>query len=374
LWAEKEFRNLHRIYSAYISSPKPLYVRQNVLLMRVIGRDGIAAPRLKDYEFNTNNGLDSVYDCYLQIIKAMRLLYWKCNLIHGDLSEYNILYCDGLAYIIDVSQSVEPQHPNSYQFLAKDCKNVNDFFRRKGIMTLSDLELFEYILDERHLRDLDVKGYSYKKWDKRIRNVYQGKDASEKEMASEYVFCKENAAWNDVIDCKLLTKIENVCKERWDAMVNNEDEVGDAVHLQSKIMTSLFQIDDSFQIHKNTEKYKQISKFLMKGELDITTQIDKFDDVEQESAESESDSSDVEIEEEEENEMAKMVMFPKTPQDLLNDKKSLSKDELKEIRKANKKIVKAANRERRKHKLPKRVKKRKIKVARIKAGKTIWKG
>merc|ERR1712048_135003 len=85
----------------------------------------------------------------------------------------------------------------------------------------------------------------------------------------------------DVIDDKLLNKIEKICRQRWDAMINNEDEVGDAVHLQSKIMTSLFQIDDSFQIHKNTEKYKQISKFSMKGELDMT-QIDKFEDAESE--------------------------------------------------------------------------------------------
>ena len=124
LWAEKEFRNLHRIYCALIPSPKPLYVRQNVLLMNVIGRDGIAAPRLKDYNFGGDNEEEDVYDCYFQIIKYMRLMYWKCNLIHGDLSEYNILYFEGLAYIIDVSQSVEPQHPNSYQFLAVNCMKL----------------------------------------------------------------------------------------------------------------------------------------------------------------------------------------------------------------------------------------------------------
>merc|ERR1711933_570120 len=98
------------IYNAFIPSPKPIYVRQNVLLMNIIGDDGVAAPRLKDYRFND---IDQIYDCYLQIIKYMRLLYWRCNLIHGDLSEYNILYFNGLPYIIDVSQSVEPAHPNS---------------------------------------------------------------------------------------------------------------------------------------------------------------------------------------------------------------------------------------------------------------------
>ena len=130
LWAEKEFRNLHRLYNAHIPCPRPLYVRQNVLLMNIIGEDGVAAPRLKDINFEdeVDDALDDdaredavddlLYDCYLQIIKYTRLMYWKCNLVHGDLSEYNILYQDGIAYFIDVSQSVEPAHPNSYQFLA----------------------------------------------------------------------------------------------------------------------------------------------------------------------------------------------------------------------------------------------------------------
>jgi len=52
----------------------------------------------------------------------------------------------------------------------------------------------------------------------------------------------------------------------------------------------------------------------------------------------------------------------------------MSKEEVKEMRRANKKIVKASNKERRKHKMPKHVKKRKIKVARLKAGKSVWKG
>ena len=186
----------------------------------------------------------------------------------------------------------------------------------------------------------------------------------------DYEFTKDNVAWNDVIDNDLLNKIERVCKQRWDAMINNENEVGDAVHLQSKIMTSLFQIDDSFQIHKNTAKFNQISKFLMKGCGDMT-QIDKFDEEENESEDIESESeSSSHVEDEKEQ---RVEMLPKAPMDMLYDKKSLTREQLKEIRRANKKIVKAANRERRKHKLPKKVKKRKIKVARLNAGKSVWK-
>lgn len=54
----------------------------------------------------------------------MKLLYGKANLIHADLSEYNILWYNDKCYIIDLSQSVEPQHPNAFYFLMRDCNNI----------------------------------------------------------------------------------------------------------------------------------------------------------------------------------------------------------------------------------------------------------
>jgi len=47
MWAEKEFRNLNRLQAADIPSPKPVILRQHVLVMEFIGTDGVAAPRLK---------------------------------------------------------------------------------------------------------------------------------------------------------------------------------------------------------------------------------------------------------------------------------------------------------------------------------------
>lgn len=46
-WAEKEMRNLTRLYTAGLSVPKPILLRGNVLLMKFIGKDGWPAPRLK---------------------------------------------------------------------------------------------------------------------------------------------------------------------------------------------------------------------------------------------------------------------------------------------------------------------------------------
>ena len=41
----------------------------------------------------------------------MREMYQECKLIHADLSEYNLLYYTDLIYVIDVSQSIEHDHP-----------------------------------------------------------------------------------------------------------------------------------------------------------------------------------------------------------------------------------------------------------------------
>ena len=62
----------------------------------------------------------------------MRTMYQKCKLVHGDLSEYNMLYHEGKVWIIDVSQSVDLDHPHAFDFLREDCLHVNTFFERNG--------------------------------------------------------------------------------------------------------------------------------------------------------------------------------------------------------------------------------------------------
>ena len=66
-----------------------------------------------------------------ELCKNVRIIFQVCRLVHGDLSEYNILYYEGRAYIIDVSQSVEHDHPRALEFLREDCDHLNSFFRQK---------------------------------------------------------------------------------------------------------------------------------------------------------------------------------------------------------------------------------------------------
>ncbi|KAF6820086.1 RIO kinase 1 [Colletotrichum plurivorum] len=146
LWAEKEFRNLRRIHAAGIPCPEPISLKLHVLAMGFLGdRRGWAYPRLRDANL-TGDDVDQQWRAlYVQLLGLMRRIYQVCRLVHADLSEYNILYNDKKLYIIDVSQSVEPDHPRALEFLRMDIKNVGDFFRRKSVDTLSDRAIYDFI-------------------------------------------------------------------------------------------------------------------------------------------------------------------------------------------------------------------------------------
>ncbi|KXH65377.1 RIO1 family protein [Colletotrichum nymphaeae SA-01] len=146
LWAEKEFRNLRRIHAAGIPCPEPISLKLHVLAMGFLGdKKGWAYPRLRDANLTGDDVEEQWRALYVQLLGLMRRIYQICRLVHADLSEYNILYNAGKLYIIDVSQSVEPDHPRALEFLRMDIKNVGDFFRRKGVDTLSDRSIFDFI-------------------------------------------------------------------------------------------------------------------------------------------------------------------------------------------------------------------------------------
>ena len=144
-WAEKEMRNLVRLHGAGVPSPKPLLLRSHVLLMEFLGRDGWPAPRLKDAALSESKARE----LYRSVLVSVRRMYHQCKLVHGDLSEYNMLYHQGDAFIIDVSQSVEHDHPHALEFLRKDLHNVTEFFRKLGVAVLGLRELFDWVVDAR---------------------------------------------------------------------------------------------------------------------------------------------------------------------------------------------------------------------------------
>lgn len=121
LWAEKEMHNLNRLAKARIPCPRVVTLKKHILIMSFIGENHRPAPKLKDVVLDDAN----LILAYEQIVDVMKRLYSEANLVHADLSEYNILWHDGQCWFIDVGQSVEPSHPNAHMFLFRDCSNIS---------------------------------------------------------------------------------------------------------------------------------------------------------------------------------------------------------------------------------------------------------
>jgi RIO kinase 1 len=146
VWAEKEMRNLKRIHGAGIPCPEPVHLRLHVLVMGFLGdKKGWPAPRLRDVTLDGDSS-ETWRELYMQLLGYMRVMYQTCRLVHADLSEYNVLYHERKLWIIDVSQSVEHDHPRSLEFLRMDIKNVSDFFQRKGVDILPEQVVFGFVV------------------------------------------------------------------------------------------------------------------------------------------------------------------------------------------------------------------------------------
>jgi len=150
VWARKEFSNLKRIHSIGVNAPEPICVYRNVLTMKFIGENGVRAPLLKEvYEVGELEE-DVAEEIFKKLIEVVYRLYWNAELVHGDLSEYNVMLFRGEPYIIDVSQAITLNHPNSLSFLYRDVGNLVRFFRDEvGVEVPSVEEIVDRILNKR---------------------------------------------------------------------------------------------------------------------------------------------------------------------------------------------------------------------------------
>ncbi len=128
-WCRKEYSNLKRTLKSGVSVPEVYGYLNNVIVMEFIGGNDVA-PQLKDYEFNNK---EELFDFFIKLKGEIKKIIMKARLIHGDLSQYNILVYNNKPYIIDWGQSVVLEHPNARDFFERDIGNLVDFFNKKGL-------------------------------------------------------------------------------------------------------------------------------------------------------------------------------------------------------------------------------------------------
>ncbi len=142
LWASKEFKNLKRAHKVGLSVPNPLFIKNNILIMEYIGFGPIPAPLLKD--ITKPKEPINLMNVILTFIKE---LYQKAKLVHGDLSEFNILYHNQKPIVIDISQAVSINHPKAEVFLVRDIKNIFKYFEKLGLEITNPKDFYYEVIN-----------------------------------------------------------------------------------------------------------------------------------------------------------------------------------------------------------------------------------
>ena len=124
-WLSAEVDALYRLAAAGVTVPQPFGFFEGVLLMELVtDEEGNAAPRLGDVTFDA----DTARELHGVMINEIVLMLCA-GLIHGDLSEYNVLIGPDGPVIIDLPQAViAAGNNNAFSMLARDVENMSNYF------------------------------------------------------------------------------------------------------------------------------------------------------------------------------------------------------------------------------------------------------
>ncbi|MDH4123359.1 MAG: serine protein kinase RIO [Thermoplasmata archaeon] len=126
-WARKEYKNLYRFIEAGVRVPNPIALNKNVLVMEYIGDEVSPARSLREVVPEDPDGLARY------LLDSVHRAYCKGGIVHGDLSEYNVLMSSKGPVIIDLAQAVLREHWMAEELLVRDISNIARFFKKFGV-------------------------------------------------------------------------------------------------------------------------------------------------------------------------------------------------------------------------------------------------
>jgi RIO kinase 1 len=126
-WQSAEVDALYRLAAAGVRVPKPFNFHDGVLLMELVtDANGDAAPRLNDVAFTPDDARAHHATLLQEVVRML-----CAGVVHGDLSEFNILLAADGPVIIDLPQAVDAAGNNhAARMLLRDVDNLRDFFGR----------------------------------------------------------------------------------------------------------------------------------------------------------------------------------------------------------------------------------------------------
>jgi len=128
-------RNYHQNLNYMAGIPKTYGCSQNSILMDFIGQNQTPAPRLSSFKLN----IEEAKKYSTKILKLINYFYQN-QIIHADLSAFNILVDKNLLWVIDFPQAVDIKvNPNWKSFLKRDLSNLAKYFDKSIDLTKDNL-------------------------------------------------------------------------------------------------------------------------------------------------------------------------------------------------------------------------------------------
>jgi RIO kinase 1 len=148
LWTFREYDMMRKLYKRNASIPKVLAFTNEAILMEYLGTSKVPAPRLVDITLTK----DEAEFCFQEVIRNLEL-FLDFRIVHGDFSEFNILWYEKKPYIIDFPQVLHlDSNPNAEEKFLKDLENVKRYFGKYGIKNVEKEtnELYEVFLRKKY--------------------------------------------------------------------------------------------------------------------------------------------------------------------------------------------------------------------------------
>jgi RIO kinase 1 len=130
IWVHREWESLKALWAAGAPVPRPIESTGDAIMMTYIGDDSFAAPQLRDYRPDDRAEAEALFD---QLLRAIELMLYH-DVIHGDLSPYNVLVWGGEITVIDFPQAVDAKKNRfGASLLERDVRRICEYFERHGV-------------------------------------------------------------------------------------------------------------------------------------------------------------------------------------------------------------------------------------------------
>ena len=149
VWQDREVNYLEELLAAGADVPAVVRAGENSFIMEYLGEGEERALKL----IEARGEIADPRGVFARLLGNVEL-FLRCNIVHGDLSPYNVLYHRGRAVVIDFPQASDPRrNPNARALLLRDIRNLCAFFAKCGVNSDPDA-LFGEMWDKYQLNEI----------------------------------------------------------------------------------------------------------------------------------------------------------------------------------------------------------------------------